>query len=305
MRDASGPSLELSHGGYRAAIATVGAGLRTLTHDGRDLVAGYAADEVCPDYRGWVLSPWPNRVADGRYDFEGRRLQLALNEPESRNALHGLAGWVAWSVVEQTPRRVALRHELVPQPGYPFALDLDASYELSDGGLRVTLAATNAGRTRAPYGVGHHPYLTVGRPVDECELTVPAGTWVPMDDRGHPGEAEPVDGTPYDFRKPRRIGDLRLDNPFGDLDLDGGAAVATLHDPDSGRTVRVRAEAPYRWLHVFTSDTHGEAARRSLAVEPTTCPPDAFRSGSDLVVLEPGETHTASYSIDAGAAAGG
>lgn len=291
MRDPAGQNLVLSHGPYRAEVVTVGAGLRSLSYDGGALLAGYPVGAVCPDYRGWVLMPWPNRVGDGAYELSGRRLQLPLTEPERGNALHGLVGWVEWTLAHHDDTHASLRLALVPQTGYPFPLDLAVDYELTDAGLRVTLAATNAGGTAAPYGTGHHPYFTFDRPVDDLTLRIPATTWCPMDERGLAGPAQPVDGTAYDFRAGRRIGDAVVDHPFGGLT----DRAVTIGDPD-GRTVTLTLDDGFGWVHVFTSDTH-DPPRRSLAVEPTTCPPDAFRTGVDLVVLEPGETHRASFTI--------
>jgi aldose 1-epimerase len=295
MREPSGHTLVLRHGSWAAEVVGVGAALRRLTHEGRDLVAGWPADEICSDYRGWVLSPWPNRVGDGRYRLDGTTHQLALSEPERGNALHGLTGWTHWEVHHPDASRALLRHELVPQRGYPFAVSVSVDYHLTDAGLRVTITTSNDGSSPAPYGVGHHPYLTLGRPADDLELTLPASTWCPMDDRGLPAAAEPVEGSPYDFRAPRRIGDLAVDHPFGGLT---GERV-TLRDPDSGREVALVLGEGCRWVHVFTSDSH-DPPRRSVAVEPMSCPPDAFRTGTDLVLLDPGERHRLSFTITAG-----
>jgi aldose 1-epimerase len=292
VRDPAGQTLLLSHDSYRAEVVTVGAGLRSLTHDGLDLVAGYPDGTICPDYRGWVLMPWPNRVGDGAYAFGGTTLQLPLNEVEHHNALHGLVGWVPWTVTSYDESRASLRYEMPPQAGYPFALDLAVTYELDADGLQVTLAAHNVGGASAPYGTGHHPYLTLGRPVDDLVLTVPAATYCPMDDRGLPSGARPVDGTAYDFREPRAIGEVVLDHPFGGL-ID---TVVTLADPGTGRGIAMTLGEGFDWVHVFSCDTH-DPARQALAVEPMTCPPDAFRSGVDLLVLEPGETHRASFTV--------
>jgi aldose 1-epimerase len=294
VRAAAGLPLTLSHGPYAAEIVTVGACLRTLTRDGVDLVAGSEPGEMCRSTRGAVLMPWPNRVADGAYEFGGRHYQLPLSEPAKHNAIHGLAHWVAWEVAEHTTDRVVLTYELQPQTGYPFALDLQVDYRLGDDGLTTVLSATNAGSDTAPYGAGLHPYLTVGRRVDECELTLPASTWCPMSERGHAGPAEPVDGTPYDYREPRPIGDIVLDHPYGGV-ADG--ATVTLADPGTGRSVRLTGHEGVGWLHVFTGDTIKGREREALAVEPTTAPPDAFNSGVDLVALEPGATHRASFTI--------
>ena len=87
----------------------------------------------------------------------------------------------------------------------------------------MTVTARNRGSHAAPYGTGSHPYLTVRTPsVDGCELTLPADSWLPMDDRGIPsGPPEPVDGTEYDFRQPRVIGTTRLDHALTGLSRDG------------------------------------------------------------------------------------
>ena len=292
VRDPAGQTLLLSHDAYRAEVVTVGAGLRSLTHDGVDVVAGYPAGAICPDYRGWVLMPWPNRVADGGYEFGGTTYQLPLNELPQHNALHGLVGWLPWTVGSYDGRRAALHLGLPPQTGYPFALDLTVTYELGDDGLHVILAAHNVGDGPAPYGTGHHPYLTLGRPVDDLLLSVPATAYCPMDERGLPSRPRPVGGTPYDFREPRPVGGTVLDHPFTGL-LDPTVSVT---DPDSGRGIAVTLGEGFDWVHVFSCDTQ-EPARRAIAIEATTCPPDAFRSGLDLVTLEPGGTHRASYTL--------
>jgi aldose 1-epimerase len=301
MRDPSGSTIVLSHPPYRAEIATVGAGLRSLTHDGLDLVAGAPAGQRCTDYRGWVLMPWPNRVADGRYRHDGIDQQLPITEVPAHNALHGLVGWVPWTVVEQSSSTARLSYGLPAQDGYPGTLDLSVSYELDDGGLAVTLRATNAGATRAPYGVGFHPYLTVGRRIDGCELTLPAARYAPMDERGHPSAARAVAGTELDFRGGRLVGTTVIDHPFTDLDRTDGATVVELRDPETGRAVRMSVDRAFGWVHVFTGDSHGDRARESLAVEPMSSPPDAFNSRTDLVVLPPGGSHRASCRLTASA----
>lgn len=294
MRDAAGTPLTISHGPYAAEIVTVGACLRTLTRDGVDLVAGSEPGEMCRSARGAVLMPWPNRVADGAYDFAGRHHQLPLSEPAKGNAIHGLAHWVAWELAEHTADRVVVTYQLQPQTGYPFALDLEVDYRLGDDGLTTVLAATNVGADPAPYGAGLHPYLTLGRRVDDCVLTLPASTWCPMSERGHAGPAQPVGGTPYDYREPRPVGDLVLDHPYGGV-ADG--ATVTLADPDTGRSVSLTCHEGVGWLHVFTGDTIAGREREALAVEPTTAPPDAFNSGVDLVTLAPGASHRASFTL--------
>jgi aldose 1-epimerase len=99
-------------------IVEVGGGLRSYSAGGRELVDGYRTDGMSSSGRGQVLIPWPNRLQDGSYEFDGRHYQLPLNEPERRNAIHGLVRWTAWTVVERQPHRVVMEHVLYPQPGY-------------------------------------------------------------------------------------------------------------------------------------------------------------------------------------------
>lgn len=290
----AGLPLILSHGAYAAEILPVGACLRTLTHRGLDLVAGTPAGEMCADFRGAVLMPWSNRIGDGAYEFGGRTHRLPLTEPGRRTALHGLVHWVPWLVAEHTEDRAVLRYQLPAQPGYPWSLDLEVAYLLDDTGLTTVLSATNLSGAAAPYGAGLHPYLTVGRRVDDCVLRLPADTWCEPDDRGLPSAARPVSGTAYDFREPRTLGDLVLDHPFGGVHA---GATAVLADPDTGRETRLTVHEGLGWLHAFTGEPLPWGAREALAIEPTTAPPDAFRSGVDLVVLAPSQTHTASFTI--------
>ena len=302
----SGEQLEISSGAQRAVITEIGAGLRSYTLDERPILDGYGAAEMASAGRGQVLIPWPNRLRGGAYEFGGSPHQLSLTEPEKGNAIHGLVRWVAWSVRERETDRVVMTHTLHPQPGYPFALWLRIEYSLSEAGLRVMSTAMNVGEKACPYGSGQHPYLTVGtETVDTVQLRAPGRTVLRTDERGIPVETLPVDGTEYDFRRQRAIGSTKLDNTFTDLARDDdGLARVTLRDPDGGAEVSLWLDESYPYVELFTGDPLPSVARRSLAVEPMTCPPNAFRSGEGVLVLEPGRSVTASWGIHACTGAG-
>src|SRR5262249_31674890 len=158
----SGEQIEIAVGDQQAVVVEVGGGLRSYSAGSRELVDGYRADEMSSSGRGQVLIPWPNRLQDGRYEFDGLRHQLPLNEPEHRNAIHGLVRWAAWTTAEREPHRAVMEHVLHPQPGYPFSLRISIEYALTDSGLRVRTTARNLGTEPCPYGSGAHPYLTLG-----------------------------------------------------------------------------------------------------------------------------------------------
>jgi galactose mutarotase-like enzyme len=86
----SGEQIAIAVGDQRAVIVEVGGGLRSYSASGLDLVDGYGGDEMSSSGRGQVLIPWPNRLEGGSYEFDGKHHQLPLNEPERRNAIHGL-----------------------------------------------------------------------------------------------------------------------------------------------------------------------------------------------------------------------
>jgi aldose 1-epimerase len=300
-RDAlpSGEQIEISSGDQRVVVAEVGAGLRSYTVGELDLLDAYGADEMATAGRGQVLIPWPNRIEDGAYEFGGKRHQLPLNEPEARNAIHGLVRWAAWSVGEREPDRVVMEHTLRPQPGYPFSLALGIEYALSDTGLRVTTTASNIGREACPYGSGMHPYLTAGtQTVDTIVLRAPGRTVLRADERALPVGTAPVDGTKFDFRRPRPIGATKLDNAFTDLERDDdGLARVELRRPDDETTLSLWLDEAYPYVQLFTGDPLASVNRRSLAVEPMTCPANAFRSGEGLRVLESGESTTGVWGL--------
>jgi aldose 1-epimerase len=295
----SGEQIEIALGDQRAVVVEVGGGLRTYSTAGRELLDGYGADEMSSSGRGQVLIPWPNRIRDGSYEFDGERHQLPINDVEEQDAIHGLVRWAAWTVGEREPHRVVMEHVLHPQPGYPFSLALGIEYRLSEDGLRVQATATNVGGKPCPYGSGAHPYVTVGTTtVDPVILHAPGRTVLRADERGIPVGAGSVEGTDYDFRRPRPIGATKLDNAFTDLGRgDDGLARVELRDPDGGSELTLWVDESYRYLMLFTGDPLPDVDRRSLAVEPMTCPPNAFRTGESLIRLEPGRSFTSTWGI--------
>jgi aldose 1-epimerase len=266
----------------------------------RHVLDPYAVDAMCDGAHGAPLIPWPNRLGDGRYSFDGTDYQLALTEPGKGNAIHGLMRWRSWQVGERAPERVVMVAHLRPMQGYPFALDLQVAYELAGEGLRVTTSATNVGGATCPYGTGQHPYLSPGAGlVDACSFQLQAATRVDTDDeRQLPTGRVPVDGTVYDFNSPKQLADLAIDYAFTDLVRDGdGRAWMHLTGPD-GAVVSLWVDESYPYLEVFTGDTLAPGRRRrGLGAEPMTCPPNAFATGEQLHRLEPGARISTSWGV--------
>lgn len=299
MMPLTGNQYEISADGYQAVITELGAGLRELSCGGEPAVAGYPPDELPPGAAGQLLAPWPNRVDGGRYTVDGHTYQLDLSEPAAGNAIHGLIRWSSWTPLKHEGAVVLLGLRAPGRQGYPFPLEMEAEYQVGAAGLTVTVTARNDGSRAAPFGLGAHPYLTAGSPViDGCQLELPAARWLPANGRGIPsGPARDVTGGPLDFRTSRPVGATRIDHAFTGLsrDADGRAWTRLASD---GRQVALWAGPGYDWLQVFTGDPLDEPhRRRALAVEPMTCPPNAFASGTDLIMLPPGGTVTRTWGI--------
>lgn len=298
----SGEQIELRDGPLRAVVVEVGGGLRELALGDWHILDGFAVDAMADGGRGQPLLPWPNRLQDGRYTFDAHDLQLPIDEVPRANAIHGLTRWLSWHVRDRTESRAELGLTVHPRPGYPFTLDLTIAYELAPGELSVTTTAHNVGSEPLPLGAGQHPYVSVGTPtVNEAWLRVDAAERVELDpNRGLPtGRRLSVAGSDWDFGEARSIGSLVIDQCLTGLARDGQDRIwAELSDPTSQRRVRLWAAEPYRYLQVFTGDTlEPDRRRHGLALEPMTCPPNAFRTGDDLIVLAPGEKLALSWGL--------
>lgn len=290
--------------GYTAVVLGLGATVRELTHEGRPLTVGFGADEEMPNFRGAFVAPWPNRIGDGRYTFDGVEYEVPINEPERGTALHGLVYAASWTLLNRSASSVTLACVIQPSDGYPFELALEARFSVDSLGFRTDVRATNTGTRRAPYGVCPHPYLLAGpSPLDQWVFELPATTVLTVTpDRLLPIEKKQVAGTPFDFRSARPIGDVQIDHAFTGLSRDGsGLATVRVTDPQAGTGTAMTWDATCPWVQIHTADLpqKPESTRLGLAVEPMTCPPEAFSTGEDLVVLEPGESHRAGWTITA------
>lgn len=287
----NGAVTTLRAGGYEATVASVGASLVSLTLDGRALVQAYAPEVLADGYQGATLVPWPNRVVGGRYAVDGVEHRLPVNEPETGAALHGLATFQHWDLVEVEEFSGVWELDLPPVYGYPFDLRCRVSMTLRAGtGLSVTISGTNEGTGPAPFGASAHPYLSCDeRPLSECSLVVPAQQVLLTDDRLSPTQLVPVDGSEADLRRPRPLGDRLVDNAL--TDLPEGEWEALLTHPEVPGT---RLVSDARWVQVYTGDRIGH---RGVALEPMSCPPDAFNRDLDAVLLQPGETRSVSFRI--------
>lgn len=294
----------ITGGGYVAQIGLRGGRLLSLSHGEDEIVVPAAQAEG--SYAGAVLAPWPNRIAGATYVHDETLYELPVTEEDTGAALHGLLLDTEFQVVKQEESGVELTAHLAATEGYPFALEFVLFYRVSaDVGLAATLMARQpeasadaeadtfeaANAAPALYGAGFHPYLRAGSaPLDECRLKLPAHTVASMDSTGKVVSRRTVAGDLDLTGGPLLVG-RSIDHAYTGFPEEGWTA-ELVHGP-TGFVVRMIADTP--WAQVYTGE---RLDRAGVAVEPMTCPPDAFNSGEDVIYLTPGQWHRVGYSIE-------
>jgi aldose 1-epimerase len=302
MRAFTGEHYEIEYRDLSATISSVGATLRSLTCAGIPVIWSQPIDTLPVGGSGQVLAPWPNRLKDGTYAFEGIAAKAALNEPELRNAIHGLVRWLDWKLEYQERTRVKLSCTMAPQPAYPFLISLALLYEFGPAGLTVRTQAESRG-ARAPFGIGFHPYFLAGpEGLSRGRLSVPASRHLSVDGRGLPTGEVPIEPRLDALASPEglEIGDLVLDDCFTGLVRDESGIANIRFNPGPGpiAAVDLRLDRHFDYVMCFTGDTLAEKdRRRAVAIEPMTCPPNAFVSGESVVALHGPVTFNGAYSV--------
>ncbi|MBW2413776.1 MAG: galactose mutarotase [Deltaproteobacteria bacterium] len=260
--------------GLRARVSTFGATLLSLHAPDRDgspgpVVLGFDDPsrylEPHP-HLGATVGRYANRIAGGRFDLDGRDVQLTRNE--GPHHLHGGEagfGRVEW-VGRAEPGGVRLEYVSSDgEEGYPGRLHAEVTYRLTEANeLRIDWRAHSSRSTVV--NLTHHSYFNLRdggtSPVLDHELQVNADAFTPVDARGIPtGELDPVEGTALDFREPRRLGERieslvpergGYDHNFALLAEGGLSWAARLRDPVSGRALEVRTTQP--GLQLYTGN---------------------------------------------------
>ncbi|MGD0809117.1 MAG: aldose epimerase [Acidimicrobiales bacterium] len=299
----AGQLFEIKGGDRQAVVTEQGATLHRVVWDGTDLL-NFASDDGYAAHGGYgqLLAPWPGRIRNAVYEFEGERFELAVTDRKETAAIHGWVRWLTWQPREHAADRVTLRCRVLAMPGYPFPLEFEQSYAWQNYGLENVTTVTNLGDRTAPFGWGVHPYFMAGgQGIDDCLLHVPASKYFGSNaDLSPVLPAVPVDGTEFDYREPRAIGTSKLDVTLTDLARDGdGRIVVSLRAPDGSISVTCKYDEPINYVQLFTGDTLGEHQREGVAIEPYTCAPDAFNNGLGLLRLAPGSSLRVRWTISA------
>lgn len=305
----TGQQYAVSFGDYKAVITELGATLRKFTYKGEDLIVPLGADDIVSCCHGQILVPFPNRIEGGVYTFDGTTYTLPIDEHEMNNAIHGYGYRSNWKLESLTEDSVTLNWRVPNMAGYPFDLIVTATYTLAEDGLHITISAYNNGGKRAPWALAIHPWLAnglngYGDEIDghnaQCSLALPGNTHVTVNENLIPTGTEPVDGTKYDLRGGVKLTEQPFDDAWTDLDHDSDGTVTAIFTRPDGLTVRIGGDETITSFQVCTGTGFPAWQHPAgVAVEPQTAYANAFNTGNELIVIEPGKTSSTSLFIGA------
>ncbi len=254
--------------------------------------------ELNRSFKGPKLSPFPCRIPDGKYEFDGRLYQFRQLFSDG-NAIHGLLYNKAFEIVEELADETSgsLAMEYVyknDDAGYPFEYSCRVQYVLhADSQLEVITTVVNLDKTPIPIADGWHPYFQLGGKVNDWVLQFHSTAIVEFDDRLVPTGRLVF----YDvFKDPKRLEDTFLDNCFT-LKPEIVDAACSISNPANRLKVSFFPDPSYPYLQIYTP-----ATRDSIAIENLSGAPDCFNNKMGLLILPPGHSQifTVRYKVNVG-----
>ncbi len=293
---------ELVSGHWTAVVSSFGASLRALGYQGQPVVSGYRGTANKQGGQGDVLLPFPGRVAAGRYRWDGLDYQLALNDKDGPNAIHGFVRTVEWQLESRTLASAAFTLRFPGAQGYPFPLTVRLEYSLDEHGLQVDCALTNTGSHDAPVAMGFHPYFTVGSAqIDTDTLTLPFSEVLEFERLIPTGRVVSVEEAGLDFRSGRVIGATKFNHCFT-RPTRGADGLVRVRLNYGLRAFAVWMDESFDYVVIYTGDALPPGvARASIAIEPMSSATDALNHPDwGLRRLSVGSTHLAQWGVTFG-----
>lgn len=234
-----------------------------------------------------VLFPFPNRMRNGQFSWEGKTYQFPINDHQTNTALHGfgMAQPMDVTSIGFTDEHATITCSYNYKgtlPYFPFPFNFHIRFTLSEPNrFDVEMSVQNTGASSMPIGLGWHPYFQLSEKVDELELQVPVSAMVGIDQYMIPT------GKRYEyaeFEVAQRIGSTVLDNCFELPELAGKTKVHLKGPTGTLEYWQETGPQKFNYIQLFTPPY-----RSSLAIEPMTCNVDAFNNMEGLIHLEPDE----------------
>lgn len=274
-----------AHGWSLALRPELGGAIAQLRHAGRDVLRPTPPDATDPlETACFPLVPYANRIAQGRFDFDGQGYRLPPNFGDHPHSLHGVGWQSAWQVVTHGIDHVVLRHEHGGGGGWPWAYRAEQRLTLARDAMRAELSLTNLSERTAPAGLGFHPYFPLD---DSSRLRFTAARVWQVDATALPTVPAPADHF-GDWTAGRAVADDGLiDNSF-----EGWDGSAIVEQANGGYRLEAHGASV---LHLYRPP-----GLDFFCIEPTSHLPNAINSGS-MPVLAPRATLTLQMFLRLGA----
>lgn len=239
-------------------------------------------------YESSFLFPFPNRLTNGKYSFNGQDFKFPINDFGRPNALHGLISDKPFSVLNQLEDSLVLSYTYGGElPYYPFPFDLSITYTLHPGILSIDVSIENTGNSAMPCGFGWHPYFNLEGGADQVRIELQNVVKVCVDENLIPTGRT----TPYKtLEEGQHIDQLSLDDCFM-FSKSGCNQSTKLLFPD-GSCLEVRQDEQNPFVQVYTPED-----QKTIAIEPMTCGINALNTGNGLKVLQPKETWSFQFGV--------
>jgi aldose 1-epimerase len=253
-----------------------------------------------------ILYPMPNRVRDGCFTFGGRRFAFQPNN--GPNYIHGLVRDKTWDiddpVLGQQQASLTARYRMAPgEPAYerfPIRNTLEVTFVLRPGTLSYRFVVRNDDAESAlPFGLAIHPYFPIIGERADVRLWVPARAHMAAEDLLPTGELEPLDGSPYDLRRPRSLEGLDIDDVYWGLTP---SRPQVIYYDRIGKMLTLEASELFTHSVVYTP-----AGQPFFCVENQSCSTDAhnlhaqgLEEAAHLTILPPGRSLSARIDLRLG-----
>ncbi len=272
----------------------LGASLQKLSLNNTDIINGISnAAKGLNDYKNTFKSaflfPFPNRISQGRYEFNQTKYELDCNETALNNALHGHIYDKQFSIknIETSENSAIVTLYYTDEgktKGFPFPYQIKVIYMFSKEKMTINFQVVNHGKNSFPFGIGWHPYFKTNN-LNTSSLNFEAETQYDLDNKMIPQHEIPLK-----FKTPLLIKTTFLDDCF----ITNKPQV-TFKCETYKIDLNFSSKTKKSYLQVYTPST-----RDSVAIEPMTCAPNCFNNKNGLQVIEPDEKFEWQVILDCG-----
>lgn len=262
-----------------------GASLQELVLNEKKIIKSLHPVSYSDSYASAILFPFVNRIKDGKYSYNGKMYQLAINHEIENNAIHGLVYNKHFKVVYQEESEDKIKvvlefNETNPPNGFPFCYTIQLTYILTLDSFTLDVKIKNTDSKTFPFSLGWHPYFYTSN-LEKSVLYMDVLEKINADKRNIPIKSNPVQ-----FPNPFKIEDSKFDDCF--LLKKNEVCLKT---PEY--KIELHTTSDNKYLQLYTPEN-----RHFLAIEPQTSPANSFNNTMGLKELQPNETFASSWNIN-------